>query len=579
MRTHPFSERDDLPVYFLGISGFFHDSAVALLKDGTVLGCVEEERFNREKHTGAFPTGAIRWILEANGLDVSDLDEVGIYCRPIGLIAARALRAIRYLPASLEEFTTRDPGKTLNVFRVGATLRGDEFPARRTPHFRVRYLDHHLAHAASSFHLSPFEEAAILTIDGAGEDITTWFGEGHGTRLVRRHVVRLPHSLGLFYSAVTDYLGFKPWGGEGKVMGLASYGDPERYYDEFRDLLSWDENGHFRLDLSYFAYHLSNWKRWVTPKFVARFGPRREPESEMTRHAEDMAAALQRVVEEAALAMTRHLHRLVPLPNLCLAGGVALNSVMNGRIAREGPFENVFIQPAANDAGTALGAALVLAHLRHRLPRDPNPELVYLGPEYDAAACEAAARDGGLRIERAENVAETVSDELASGKIVGWFQGRMEIGPRALGNRSILADPRGHDTKDVLNLRVKHREPFRPFAPSVLAEAAADWFSDCRPSPHMLLVSPVRPERRDEVPAITHVDGTARVQTVTREANARYYDLIAAFGRRTGVPMLLNTSFNVRGEPIVCTPAEAVACFLGTQMDVLVLGDLVCRKP
>jgi carbamoyltransferase len=443
---------------------------------------------------------------------------------------------------------------------------------------RVRYLDHHLTHAASTFLPSPFEHAAVLGIDGAGEDITTWFGEGHERRVVRRHCIRLPHSIGLFYSAVTHYLGFKPWGGEGKVMGLASYGDPERYYPAMRELIHWTEDGHLRLDMRYFAYHLSNWRRWITPRFEERFGPARVPESEMTRHAEDVAAALQRVVEEAALAMVRHLHRLVPSKNLCLAGGVALNSVMNGRIAREGPFENLFIQPAANDAGTALGAGLVLANLRHGMPRQTGQSLVYLGPDFDEAACHQAAAAAGLRIERRVDVVEYTAERLAAGEIVGWFQGKMEVGPRALGNRSILADPRSPEMKDTLNLRVKHREPFRPFAPSVLAEAAGDWFGDARESPHMLLVFPVRPERRAQVPAITHVDGTARVQTVRRDDNRRYYDLIEAFGRRTGVPMLLNTSFNVRGEPIVGTPEDAVRCFTGTQMDLLVLGDLVCRK-
>jgi carbamoyltransferase len=565
-------------VYVLGLSSYFHDSAAALLQDGRILGVIEEERFTREKHTGVFPERSIATLLATHGLDVSDVGEVGFYARPVGLIVSRALRALRYFPRSLEEFTHRDPGKTMAVFALGRHLRDGRFPARRPARFRLRYLDHHLCHAASAYLVSPFDEAAICSIDGAGEDITTWFGEGRGGRVTRRHCIRLPHSLGLFYSAVTHYLGFKPWGGEGKVMGLASYGDPGRYERELREIVQWTDDGRLHLDMRYFAYHLSNWQRWVSPRFVARFGPPRVPESPMTREAEDLAAGLQRVVEDAALALVRHLHRLVPSKNLCLAGGVALNSVMNGRLAREGPFEHVFIQPAANDAGTALGAALAIAHLRHGAPRGPEQNLVYLGPAFDAGACERAARAGGLVVERPADVVTHTAERLAAGAIVGWFQGRMEVGPRALGNRSILADPRGADTKDVLNLRVKHREPFRPFAPSVLAEAAGDWFVGARPSPHMLLVFDVRPEKRAQVPAITHVDGTARVQTVRPEDNARYHALIAAFGRVTGVPMLLNTSFNVRGEPIVQTPEDAVRCFLGTQMDLLVLGDLVCRK-
>jgi carbamoyltransferase len=566
-------------VYFLGISGYSHDSAVALLEDGRIVCAVEEERFNREKHTGRFPTRALCWALQAHGLDLSDVDEVAFYARPWVLIARRALGALRHLPRSLAQLGAYDRENALRFVSVAHHLRHDSLPARRAPRFRLRHLDHHLTHAASTFFVSPFEEAAILSVDGAGEDITTWFGRGEGTRIVRRHCVRLPHSLGLFYSAVTHWLGFKPWGGEGKVMGLAPYGDPERHSPAMREIVRWTEDGGLAIDLRYVEYHLSGWTRWTSPAFEARFGPPRIPESELSQQHRDVAAALQRVTEEAALALLRHLHRLVPSRNLCLAGGVALNSVMNGRLVREGPFERVFIQPAANDAGSALGGALFLAHGAHGLRREPPADVVYLGPAYDAAVCAEAARRGGLVVEAVSDVAEHTAALLAAGKIVGWFQGRMEIGPRALGNRSILADPRDPAMKDTLNHRVKHREGFRPFAPSVLAEAAADWFVDAGESPYMLLVHDVRPERRAVVPAITHVDGSARVQTVRRDVNPRYHDLIAAFGRRTGVPMLVNTSFNVRGEPIVCTPDDAVRCFLGTEMDVLVLGDLVCRKP
>jgi carbamoyltransferase len=571
--------RRDIRVYFLGISSYAHDSSVALLHDARILSFVEEERFNREKHTGVFPTQALRHVLDTHGLDISDLDEVSFYFKPFRLIASRSARALRYLPWSLAQFGAHRPGNALRILAVGPHMRHNSFPARRPPRFRLRYLDHHLTHAASTFYPSPFEEAAILSIDGAGEDITTWFGRGEGTRIERRHCVRLPHSFGLFYSAVTSYLGFRPWGGEGKVMGLAPYGDPERYYPQMRQVVKWTEDGTFAIDLRYVEYHLTGWTRWVSPAFDQLFGPRRVPESELDDRHADVAAALQRVIEEAALAMARHLHRLVPSRNLCLAGGVALNSVMNGRLLREGPFENVFIQPAANDAGAALGSALALAHLGHHLPRAGAQETVFLGPAYSAETCAAAARDAGLVAEEPADVAERTAELLAAGKIVGWFQGRMEAGPRSLGNRSILADPRDPTMKDTLNRRVKKRESFRPFAPSVLAEAADEYFEGACPSPHMLLVFPVRSAQRARVPAITHVDGSARVQTVTREANPTYYRLIEAFGRRTGVPMLLNTSFNVRSEPIVCTPADAVRCFTNTEMDYLVLGDLVLRKP
>jgi carbamoyltransferase len=566
-------------LHFLGISGYGHDSAVALLDGARILSFVEEERFNREKHTGAFPEQALRWALGANALDLADIAEVAFYLKPWELVARRTARALRYLPRSFREFTEHRTSNALAFLTVGTHLRHNSFGSRPAPSFRLRYVDHHLAHAASAFYVSPFEEAAICSIDGAGEDITTWFGRGDGLRIQRLHCIRLPHSLGLFYSAVTDYLGFRPWGGEGKVMGLAPYGDPERYEREMREVVRWTEDGRFTIDLRYVEYHLSGWTRWTSPAFEARFGPRRAPESELTQRHADIAAALQRVLEEATLALVRHLHRLVPSKNLCLAGGIALNSVLNGRLLSEGPFENLFIQPAANDAGAALGAALFLAHGAHRIPRAAPTDVVYLGPEYSESACAAAATAAGLVVERPDDVAERTAELLAAGKVVGWFQGRMEVGPRALGNRSILADPRDPAMKDTLNRRVKHRESFRPFAPSVLAEAAGDYFEGVGASPHMLLVHRVRPDQRARVPAITHVDGTARVQTVERESNPLFHRLIEAFGRLSGVPMLLNTSFNVRGQPIVCTPEDAVGCFRGTEMDYLVLGDLILRKP
>ena len=566
-------------MYLLGISSYLHDSAVALLQDGRVLSFVEEERFNREKHTGEFPAQGLAWVLRHHGLDLSDIDEVAFYLKPWRLVAARAARSLQFFPSGLQQFTSYRTQNALRFLSVGRFLRDGAFPSARPPRFELRYLEHHLAHAASAFFQSTFEEAAILSIDGAGEDITTWFGRGEGTRLRALDRIRLPHSLGLFYSAVTDYLGFKPWGGEGKVMGLAPYGDPERYYRPMRALVQVTPDGHFVLDLKFFEYHVTGWTRWVSPAFEAAFGPRRITESALEDRHADVAAALQRVTEEVALELTRHLHRRVASKNLCLAGGVALNSVMNGRIATEGPFEHVFVQPAANDAGTALGGALFLAHARHGARRETPTDIVYLGPEYSNAECAAAVEGSGLVAEPVADICERTAELLAAGKIIGWFQGRMEVGPRSLGNRSILADPRQAGMKDILNQRVKHREGFRPFAPSVLAEVADEYFVGSQPSPHMLLVFPVRPEKRPQLPAITHVDGTARVQKVTATENPRYHRLIEAFGRRTGVPVLLNTSFNVRGEPIVCTPSDAVRCFLGTEMDYLVLGDLLLSKP
>lgn len=566
-------------VVVLGLSGYAHDSAVAVVEGSRILAFAEEERFNREKHTGAFPDGALHWALASQGLDLSDVDEVAFYVRPWLLIAARAVEALRYLPRSVPHFLARSPANLLGFLRVGSRLRHAALPARNGHRFRVRPVDHHLAHAASAFHVSGFDEAAILSLDGAGERITTWFGRGAGNRIERLHAIVLPHSLGLFYSAVTHHLGFRPWGGEGKVMGLAPYGDPDRFYRPLREVVRWSDDGDLTIDLRFVEYHVSGWQRWTSPAFAARFGPRREPESELRDEHRDLAAALQRVTEEAALALLRHLHRLAPSRHLCLAGGVALNSVMNGRLAREGPFERLFIQPAANDAGTALGAALYRACSVHGRARPAPADLVYLGPAFDHDRCETAARAAGLEVERPADVAARTADLLAGGRIVGWFQGRMEVGPRALGNRSILADPRDPTMRDTLNRRVKRREAFRPFAPSVLAEEAAAWFTDVRPSPFMSLVFSVRPDKRARIPAVTHVDGSARVHTVTREANPRYHALLSAFAARTGVPMVLNTSFNVRGEPIVCTPEDAVRCFLGTELDALVLDELVCWKP
>ena len=559
----------------LGIWAFGRDSSAVLLDETSIIAAIEEEKLSRASGTGGIPRLAVARCLEQANAKIENVQIVGFPFRPgISAVREAGFRFHRSFSGAGPSAWMQSLGQT---FRQAAQIR--QIRGLYDGSGSFLFLDHHLCHAASAYYLAGFEEAAILSIDGAGEDITTWFGRGMGHRIVRRHCVRLPHSLGLLYSAVTDYLGFKPWGGEGKVMGLAPYGDPARYRSAMHGLLHWNEDGRFELDLRYFDFHVTGWTRWISPAFEQVFGPRRPPQSELTSRHQDVAAALQEVVEDAALALVRHLHRLVPSRNLCLAGGVALNSVMNGRIRREGPFEHMFVQPAANDAGTALGGALLIAHGLLGLPRVESPEVVYLGPEYSAADHEAAARDPGLIIERPDDTVERTAELLAAGKIVGWFQGRMEVGPRALGNRSILADPRDATMKDTLNHRVKHREAFRPFAPSVLEEHAAEWFEGVASSPHMLLVFPVNPARRGRVPAVTHVDGTARVQTVSARSNPRFHRLIAAFGRRTGVPMLLNTSFNVQGEPIVCTPSNAVHCFKGTDMDYLVLGDLVLRKP
>jgi carbamoyltransferase len=377
---------------------------------------------------------------------------------------------------------------------------------------------------------------------------------------------------------VTEYLGFKPWSGEGKVMGLAAYGDPQRYLGQFRRMIHPTEDGGFAVDMSYFRYHVRFWREWVSQKFIAEFGPPRVPESAMDQRFMDMAAALQAVTEEIGLHVANHLQERTGEKNLCLAGGVALNCVMNGRILRESRFTDVFVQPMANDAGTSLGAALHVYHVKLGHPRVAPLHDIYLGPEFASGDFEKALARHPVRWHRSEDPAREVARLLADGKIIGWFQGRMEVGPRALGNRSILADPRRPEMKDVINARVKHREGFRPFAPSVLEEKAGEYFERSYTSPYMILNFEVRPEKRDVIPSVTHVDGTARVQTVARAVNPLYYRLIAEFESLTGVPVLLNTSFNVRGEPIVHTPDDAIRCFLATDMDRLVLGDHIVEK-
>lgn len=568
----------------LGINHAAHDAAASLLVDGRVIAVAEEERFNRKKHAGDVPVQAMQFCLAQAGLRVCDIDHLAFFYDPYLLLRKRMRLMLRYFPSSLHVLREM-AGVSPRTERLRMFLGEDRLlRARLFAHdaglrYRFRYVVHHLCHAASAFLLSPFEEAAILSLDGAGESATTWLGRGQGTRLACLAEVHLPHSLGLLYSAVTDHLGFRPWSAEGKVMGLAAYGDPARYLPAFREIVRLQPDGGYTLDMRYFRYHVRGWTEWVSDRFIAQFGPRRVPESEITREHQDIAAALQVTTEEAALHVARALHRATGARALCLVGGVALNCVMNGRLLREGPFEDVFVQPMANDAGTSLGAALWVHHVALGCPRGEPLHDVYLGPAYDDETCRAALERHGLHFHRSDDVAEETAALLADGKIVAWFQGRMEVGPRALGNRSILADPRRAEMKDVLNARVKRREGFRPFAPSVLAERADDYFEHARPSPYMILNFHVRPEKRAIIPAVTHVDGTARVQTVTAEANPLYHRLIAAFERRTGVPVLLNTSFNVRGEPIVNTPDEAVTCFLGTAMDRLVLGSWIAEKP
>ena len=552
-----------------------HDASATLLVDGVPVCAVEEERFVRQKHTGAFPERAIRCCLEMGNLKGSDLDAVGFYWDPGLHRARRVAHFLRYLPASLHLLPAR--GGTERLL-AGSKPRLSQFLG--IPQSRIHYVEHHLAHAASAFFVSPFEEAAIFSYDGVGEWTSTLYAVGAGNQMERRGEVFFPHSLGIFYSMMTEYLGFHSAGGEGKVMGLAAYGDPRPFYDRLRSLIRILDDGQYRVDTSFLRYHTYGKDGWFSPKLVEMLGPARVAETEMTSRYQDIAAATQKVVEECTLELLKWHQRKTGFHQLAISGGVALNSVINGRIISETPFSELFVQPAANDASGSFGAAFYLWNQVFRKPRVYEMTNAYLGPSVSDSAHRAAIEAEGLPYETLsrDELVERVASMLADRKIIGWFQGRMEFGPRALGNRSILAAPFPASMKETLNARVKHREPFRPFAPSLPYERLGEFFEHDYLSPFMLLVYKTRPEKRAVIPAVDHVDGTGRVQSLIRGENPLFYDLIVRFGEKTGVPVLLNTSFNVRGEPIVHASGQAIECFLGEEMDGLALGNCFLDK-
>ena len=584
----------------LGISAYYHDSAAALVVDGRIVAAAQEERFSRVKHDHRFPRQAIDACLEQAGLTSGDLDFVAFYDKPFLKFERLLETYLSFAPAGFPSFRQAMPlwlQEKLHLPREMRRALGGGYQRR------FLFPEHHESHAASAFFPSPFEEAAILTLDGVGEWATASYGHGAGNRIELTHELRFPHSLGLLYSALTYFCGFRVNSGEYKLMGLAPYGEP-RFMDLILDrLLDLKDDGSFRLDLSYFNYCQG---LTMTSRKMDRLlgGPPRRAESPLGQREMDLARSIQEVTEEVMLRAARHVHRETGSRNLCLAGGVALNCVGNGRILREGPFERIWIQPAAGDAGGALGAALLVWHQLLGNPRAPDPldsmEGARLGPGHDTAGARAVLEGLGAVFEELadeESLCHRTAELLDEGRVVGWFQGRMEFGPRALGGRSILGDPRRPDMQRKMNLKIKFRESFRPFAPSVLAEAAGDYFDLSAESPYMLLVGPVAAGRRrdltaeeraatglerlhvvrSEIPAVTHVDGSARVQTVDSERSPRYHRLLEAWRRRTGCGVLINTSFNVRGEPIVRTPEEAWRCFLATDMDALVVENLVLR--
>jgi carbamoyltransferase len=560
-------------VKILGISAFYHDSAAALLSDGRLVAAAHEERFTRKRHDPDLPRQAVRYCLEETGIGIGDLDYVVFYDKPFVKFERILTTYLATFPRSLPSFAKSIPiwlKEKLWVPRMIHERLGFDG--------EVLFAEHHQSHAASAFLPSPFEEAAILTCDGVGEWATTTQGVGRGNSFELQKEVRFPHSLGLLYSAFTYYLGFKVNSAEYKVMGAAPYGEP-RFADLIlRELVDLRADGSFKLDMRYFAYDYG--LTMTNQRFEGLFGqPRRESEAKLEQFHWDVAASIQKVTEEIVLRIVRDLHRRTGLRNLCMAGGVALNCVANGRIVREGPFEQLWVQPAAGDAGGALGAALFAHNAVLGKPRSFRMDHAFWGPAWsdDAIRRYLDARGARYRsLSREQMIEETARVLDAEQAVVGWFQGRMEWGPRSLGSRSILADARNRENWKRVNLKIKFRESFRPFAPAVLAERSSEWFDIDRESPYMLLVCQVRPGR--EIPAVTHVDGSARIQTVTREAHPEFYDLLLAFERRTDCPVMINTSFNVRGEPIVCSPDDAYLCFMRTHMDVLVLGNQILHK-
>jgi len=590
----------------LGISAFYHDSAAALVRDGVVVAAAQEERFTREKHDSCFPAKAIAYCLDQAGVSLDQIDYAAFYDKPL-LTFNRLLETyLAFAPRGLGSFVTAIPvwvkekimQKDLIRDGLNGLGRGTITPER------ILFSFHHHSHAASAFYPSPFDKAAILVMDGVGEWATTTMGRGDGAGLTLDREIRFPHSIGMLYSALTYYLGFKVNEGEYKVMGLAPYGEPRHAQTMLDHLIDLKEDGSFRLDMRYFNYCTG--LTMTNSHFDQLFGgpPRKSTEPLTQRHM-DLARSVQAVTEEVVLRVARTLHRDTGLDNLCMAGGVALNCVANGRLLREGPFKNIWVQPAAGDAGGALGVALAVSHTKGGVPRQPagNADSMlgsYLGPAYDAdAVAEALTARGAVWTELSDtDLFATVAEALASDKVVGWFQGRMEFGPRALGNRSILGDPRSERMQRMLNLKIKYREGFRPFAPAVMREHVSEWFDLDGDSPYMLIVAPVREDRRCDlpadaaalqgldrlnqvrstIPAVTHVDYSARIQTVDEAGNPTFYRLLEAFKARTGCPILVNTSFNIRDEPIVCSPDDAYRCFMGTEMDVLVLGNKILWK-
>jgi len=568
------SKNTNKPTYILGLSFYYHDSAAALIKDGVVIAAVQEERFTRKKHDDSFPRQSITFCLEQASITVDDLDYIVFYEKPI-LKLERLLKTYIFTwPRGILSFSTA----MLSLFGKKIWI---ENRIRKETQYQgeVLFTKHHVSHAASAFFCSPFEEAAVITIDGVGEWDTTTIAHGNKTALQTIKTIPFPHSLGLLYSAITQFIGFKVNSAEYKVMGLAPYGNPDRFYSQFKKLITIQGDGSYNINRAYFSYEYG--MKMTNKKLEKLLGvAMREPESALQQVHKDIAAALQKITEEVVVAIAQHAKDITGSKHVCLAGGVALNCVANGKLLLSGIFDDMYIQPASGDAGSAVGSALYVYHhvLKHERVPSTAMRTVYLGPEYDDDHICRALDEYSLRYEmyNEDVLYDAVASLIEGTNSIGWFQGKMEYGPRALGNRSIIADPRNEENWQKINLKIKYRESFRPFAPAVLAEHTQHYFALEKASPYMLLVADVI---NNSVPAITHIDGSARIQTVHKESNRRFHTLITAFYEKTGCPLVINTSFNVRGEPIVMTPHDAINSFINTEMDYLVMGTtIVSRK-
>ena len=586
-------------MYILGISAYYHDSAAVLINDGNIVAAAQEERFTRKKHDEAFPRMAAEYCLKEAGIDITQVEHVAFYDKPILKFDRLLETYLSYAPMGWTSLRKALPlwlSKKLHLPKIIKKELGWKG--------KVLFTEHHESHAASAFFPSPYEEAAVICFDGVGEWATTTWGVGKSNRVEIREQISFPHSLGLLYSALTYYTGFKVNSGEYKVMGLAPYGEPKYVELIMNELIDIKEDGSFRMNMDGFNY--CQGLTMTNRKFSKLFGgPPRKPEEKVTQREMDIAASIQKVTEEIMLRIGKHVYKQTGQKNLCMAGGVALNCVGNGRLLREGPFENIWVQPSAGDAGAALGAALTIWHHYLDRPREADRKEdkqygSYLGPHFTKSEIKKFLDENGYTYREyvEEELYEDVAKLLETGEIIGWFQGRMEFGPRSLGARSIIGDARNPEMQEKMNLKIKYRESFRPFAPSVLLEHVSEWFEHDKESPYMLMVAPVRNNKRipmtdeqrslfgidklniprSDVPAVTHVDYSARIQTVDAKHNQRYYRLIKRFYENTGCPMIVNTSFNVRGEPIVCSPEDAYRCFMRTEMDTLVLGDFVLSK-